>query len=116
VQRQAYLSELAALGELRAHHRDDPLIALLIEAAVLHTEANLRVLDSAPVRWLGPAPDECGGVPEALRAAYEEHYVPLLRLCVLLSGDRHAAEDTVQDAFVRVAPRIGDAHPHHIAT
>lgn len=25
------------------------------------------------------------GVQEALRAAYEEHYVPLLRLCVLLS-------------------------------
>jgi DNA-directed RNA polymerase specialized sigma24 family protein len=44
------------------------------------------------------------GVEEALRAAYEEHYVPLLRLCVLLCGDRQAAEDIVQDAFVKIAP------------
>jgi RNA polymerase sigma-70 factor (sigma-E family) len=50
---------------------------------------------------------------EALRAAYEEHYVPLLRLCVLLSGDRHVAEDIVQDAFVRVAPRIGNVSAEH---
>lgn len=48
------------------------------------------------------------GVQEALRAAYEEHYVPLLRLCILLSGDRQVAEDIVQDAFVSVAPRIGE--------
>jgi RNA polymerase sigma-70 factor (sigma-E family) len=45
---------------------------------------------------------------EAMRAAYEEHYVLLLRLCILLSGDRQVAEDIVQDAFVRIAPRIGE--------
>jgi DNA-binding PadR family transcriptional regulator len=50
VQRQAYLPELAALGELRGDHRGDPLISLLIEAAILHTEANLRVLDAADER------------------------------------------------------------------
>lgn len=50
VQRQAYVSELAALGELRRQHRHDPLVALLIEAAVLHTEASLRVLDVADER------------------------------------------------------------------
>jgi RNA polymerase sigma-70 factor (sigma-E family) len=55
------------------------------------------------------------GVQEALRAAYEEHYVPLLRLCVLLSGDRQVAEDIVQDAFVRVAPRIGEIPTEHVA-
>jgi DNA-binding PadR family transcriptional regulator len=49
-QRQAYLSELAALGELRSQHREEPLIALLIEAAILHTEANVRVLDAAEER------------------------------------------------------------------
>jgi RNA polymerase sigma-70 factor (sigma-E family) len=55
------------------------------------------------------------GVQEALRAAYEEHYVPLLRLCILLSGDRQVAEDIVQDAFVRVAPRVGEIGAEHLA-
>jgi RNA polymerase sigma-70 factor (sigma-E family) len=41
-----------------------------------------------------------------LRAAFEQHYLPLLRLCVLLSGNLPEAEDTVQEAFVRIAPRI----------
>lgn len=43
---------------------------------------------------------------EAMRAAFQQHYVPLLRMCVLLSGQRETAEDIVQDAFVRVASRI----------
>jgi len=47
VQREAYLTELSSLGELRARHEDDPLVRLLIEAAVFHTEANLRVVELA---------------------------------------------------------------------
>lgn len=47
VQRQAYVGELAALSDLRLGHRDDPLVGLLIQAAILHTEANLRVVDLA---------------------------------------------------------------------
>ena len=47
VQREAYLGELASLGELRARHRDKPLVGLLIEAASLHTEANLRIVEQA---------------------------------------------------------------------
>ena len=47
VQREAYLGELAALGELRSRHREDPLISLLIEAATLHTQSNLRVVELA---------------------------------------------------------------------
>jgi DNA-binding PadR family transcriptional regulator len=47
VQRQAYLNELASLAELRRAHRDEPVVALLIEAATLHTEANLRVVELA---------------------------------------------------------------------
>ena len=43
---------------------------------------------------------------DALRAAFEEHYLPLLRLCVVLSGRAAVAEDIVQEAFVRLAPRI----------
>jgi hypothetical protein len=47
VQREAYLGELAALGELRKQHRADPLVSLLIEAAILHTKADLRVIELA---------------------------------------------------------------------
>jgi DNA-binding PadR family transcriptional regulator len=47
VQRDAYLGELASLGELRRDHRGEPLVQLLIEAAILHTEANLRVVELA---------------------------------------------------------------------
>jgi DNA-binding PadR family transcriptional regulator len=47
IQREAYLSELASLGQLRVSHGDQPVVNLLIEAAVLHTEANLRVLELA---------------------------------------------------------------------
>ncbi len=44
-QREAYLGELGGLEELRERHDHDPLLRLLIEAAVLHTEANLRFLE-----------------------------------------------------------------------
>jgi DNA-binding PadR family transcriptional regulator len=47
VQRKAYLSELGALVKLRKKHRAQPLVGLLIDAAVRHTEANLRIVDSA---------------------------------------------------------------------
>lgn len=47
VQRDAYLAELAALGDLKATHGADPLVRVLIQAAILHTEANLRVADLA---------------------------------------------------------------------
>lgn len=47
VQREAYLAELAALSQLRLQHADKPLVHLLIEAAVFHTEANLRVVEVA---------------------------------------------------------------------
>jgi DNA-binding PadR family transcriptional regulator len=46
-QRKAYGEELRALGSLRSQHDDDPLVRLLIEAAIYHTEANLHVLDRA---------------------------------------------------------------------
>lgn len=47
VQREAYMGELGSLRQLRKRHPDDPLVGLLIEAAVLHTEANLRIVDLA---------------------------------------------------------------------
>jgi DNA-binding PadR family transcriptional regulator len=45
VQRDAYVAELATLGELKARHTDEPLVALLIDAAVLHTEASLKLVE-----------------------------------------------------------------------
>lgn len=47
------------------------------------------------------APEE-----EALRAAFEEHYTSLLKLCIALSDRRDVGEDIVQEAFVRAARRI----------
>lgn len=47
VQREAYLGELKSLAELRTEHAQDPLVRLLVEAARLHTEANLRVVELA---------------------------------------------------------------------
>jgi len=46
-QREAYLAELAALAQLRSRHDEEPLISLLVEAAILHMEANLRVVELA---------------------------------------------------------------------
>jgi RNA polymerase sigma-70 factor (sigma-E family) len=42
----------------------------------------------------------------ALRAAFQHHYLSLVRLCVLLDGRRAEAEDIAQEAFVRLAPKI----------
>lgn len=47
VQRQAYLDELKTLADLRDSHAEQPLVRLLIDAATLHTEANLQVIDLA---------------------------------------------------------------------
>jgi RNA polymerase sigma-70 factor (sigma-E family) len=41
-----------------------------------------------------------------LRTAFEQHSVPLLRLCVLLTGRSQAAEDLVQESFIRLAPVV----------
>jgi DNA-binding PadR family transcriptional regulator len=49
-QRQAYLGELSALQALRAEHRQEPLVDLLVEAAILDTQAKLRVLELAESR------------------------------------------------------------------
>ena len=46
VQREAYIQEAASLAQLRRAHREDPLVTLLIEAALLHVDANLKTLDA----------------------------------------------------------------------
>jgi DNA-binding PadR family transcriptional regulator len=49
-QRAAYLGELSSLQTLRSEHRDEPLVDLLVEAAILDTEAKLRILELAEAR------------------------------------------------------------------
>jgi DNA-binding PadR family transcriptional regulator len=63
VQRNAYLSELSALGDLRARYGREPLVALLIDAAVAHTQANLGVVELAErqAEALVAAAKESGG-------------------------------------------------------
>ena len=50
VQRRAYLSELASLAQLRREYEGHPFVSMLIQAALLHTEANLRVVELAEER------------------------------------------------------------------
>jgi DNA-binding PadR family transcriptional regulator len=50
VQREAYVAELASLAGLRAKHEEEPLVSLLIEAAIAHTEANLHIVERAQGR------------------------------------------------------------------
>jgi DNA-binding PadR family transcriptional regulator len=66
VQRDAYLAELHALGVLEQAHRGDPLVSLLIRAAVLHTEANVAVVELALERaeQLAPAAGPAAGAAE----------------------------------------------------
>lgn len=47
LQRQRYLQELRSLAELRATAPADAITAMLVDAATLHTEADLRVVDLA---------------------------------------------------------------------
>jgi DNA-binding PadR family transcriptional regulator len=71
MQREAFMGELAALRKLRREH-DDPLVALLIDAAILHTKADIRLLELAETGADNLAPAETGrdqGEPEEAAAA-----------------------------------------------
>lgn len=46
-QRRHEYGRLKSLGELAREHRDEPLVALLIEAAALHTRADLELVELA---------------------------------------------------------------------
>ncbi|MFI6565209.1 PadR family transcriptional regulator [Streptomyces sp. NPDC050534] len=75
-QRQTYLSELAGLAQQRRAHAGEPLVALLIDAAVAHTKADLGLLDSAE-RHLSPLAAAQGvpkpQKPESASASAPDH-------------------------------------------
>ena len=58
-----------------------------------------------------PPPDETAGVGLAtgLDDLFREHYGPMVRLAHLITGSNEAAEDVVQEAFVRMARSWGRA-------
>ncbi|GAA2744018.1 PadR family transcriptional regulator [Kitasatospora cinereorecta] len=66
-QRQTYLAELGGLTRLRREHAADPMVALLIDAAVAHTKADLEIVDSAESRLAEVA--AAGGVNHDDRCA-----------------------------------------------
>lgn len=47
LQRETFMGELAALRKLRRKHGEEPLVSLLIDAAILHTKADIRLLELA---------------------------------------------------------------------
>ena len=63
----------------------------------------------------GPADDEAGAdAAQAVAALYETHAVGLIRLAVVMLGDRAAAEDVVQEAAdaasAEQAALLGEEH------
>lgn len=50
----------------------------------------------------GDVPTERGDADQLLAELYRAHYASLVRLAILLADDNAAAEDLVQDAFVRL--------------
>ncbi|MFD6420463.1 helix-turn-helix transcriptional regulator [Streptomyces sp. NPDC060198] len=63
-QRQTYLSELAGLAQQRRAHADEPLVSVLIDAAIAHTKADLGLLDSAAQHLAPPATARSAQEPE----------------------------------------------------
>ena len=47
---EVYIAELAGLTRLRRTRADDPLVTLLIDAAIAHTKADLELLGTAAQR------------------------------------------------------------------
>jgi RNA polymerase sigma-70 factor (sigma-E family) len=55
-------------------------------------------------------PGTAAGPADQVTALYQAHALGLLRLAVIMLGDRQAAEDVVQDAFLGLFRRWGALH------
>ena len=58
----------------------------------------------------GAGGDQTGGAVDRLEDAYVRNAPAALRLAYFLTGDRDAAQDLLQDAFVRVCARMRHLH------
>ncbi|MFG3296965.1 PadR family transcriptional regulator [Streptomyces sp. NPDC048179] len=98
-QRQTYLSELVGLTRQRRAHTDDPLIALLIDAAIAHTKADLQLLDNAD-RHLAP-----------LTAAQADSVARADSMVQADAADPAAAADPVEERRERSGRRARAGRP-----
>lgn len=71
------------------------------------SEAGGQASAAAPGRSGAPAPGECVDVALLFR----QHHADLVRLALLLVGDRGCAEDVVQDVFTRLCARGRELEP-----
>jgi DNA-binding PadR family transcriptional regulator len=71
VQRQTYLAQLSSLTDLKREHRKEALVALLVEAAILRTTANVRVAELAEDRADQIAQAPSAGAREILESSDE---------------------------------------------
>ena len=72
-------------------------------------DANEESIGARPGRVAPVAaasPDESGSA--ALAELYRERYAPMVRLAHLVTGSASVAPDLVQDAFIKVAPRLDE--------
>ncbi|MDC2961021.1 hypothetical protein [Streptomyces gilvifuscus] len=70
-QQQTYIAELAGLTRLRRTRADDPLVTLLIDAAIAHTKADLELLGTAAQR-LAPITERTKTAPRPADTGQEE--------------------------------------------
>jgi DNA-directed RNA polymerase specialized sigma24 family protein len=54
---------------------------------------------------LGPGASSVADSRASVTALFREHHAELVRLAVLMTGDRASAEDIVQDVFARLCAR-----------
>jgi len=63
-----------------------------------------------PLTNVPPPPGTAADPADQVTALYQAHALGLLRLAVIMLGDREAAEDVVQDAFLGLFRRWGSLH------
>ena len=70
----------------------------------------MRLRDVNPLTNVPVPPGRAAGPADQVTALYQAHALGLLRLAVIMLGDRQAAEDVVQDAFLGLFRRWGALH------
>ena len=75
----------------------------------------MRLRDVKPLTNLPVPPATAADPAEQVTALYEAHALGLLRLAVIMLGERQAAEDVVQDAFLGLFRRWDALHDHERA-
>lgn len=75
----------------------------------------MRLRDVKPLTNLPVPPATAADPADEVTALYEAHALGLLRLAAIMLGERQAAEDVVQDAFLGLFRRWDALHDHERA-